>query len=39
MLGLATIYEKNSQYESAAAMLRKLLAADPSHERRSSAWR
>jgi tetratricopeptide (TPR) repeat protein len=31
MLGLATIYEKNSQYESAAGMLRKLLALDPAH--------
>jgi tetratricopeptide (TPR) repeat protein len=32
MLGLATIYEKNSQYESAAGMLRKLLTLDPAHD-------
>jgi tetratricopeptide (TPR) repeat protein len=31
-LGIATIYEKNSQFESAVDSLRKLLAVDPGHE-------
>jgi tetratricopeptide (TPR) repeat protein len=31
LLGLATVFEKNSRYESAVETLRKLLAADPNH--------
>lgn len=32
MIGLAIVYEKNSQYETAVDLLHKLLAADPGHE-------
>ena len=31
-LGISTIYEKNSQFDSAVDSLRKLLAVDPGHE-------
>lgn len=31
LLGLATIYEKNAQYETTVKTLRSLLAAEPSH--------